>query len=63
MKKPYTLFTGTNHYAYSGVFTEAVESPDNLRHIAYISGSLSDMQQRWSATERSFCSPSVHPEI
>ena len=33
-----------------GVITQAVDEPDDLRLIAYISGSFSDMQQRWSAS-------------
>ena len=44
MQKPYTLFTDVNHYAYSGVLTQAVESPEDLRPIAYTSGSFSDTQ-------------------
>ena len=30
----------------------AVSGPDDLRPIAYTSGSISNMQQRWSATEK-----------
>ena len=52
MEKEYTLFTDTSHYAYSGLLTQAVESPEDLRPIAYTSGSFSEMQQRWSATEK-----------
>ena len=46
----HTLFTDVNHSAYSGVLTQAVESPDDLRSITYMSGSFSDMQQEWSTT-------------
>ena len=52
MENLHTLFTDASHYAYSGVLTQAVESPEDLRPIAYTSGSLSDMQQRWSVTEK-----------
>ena len=52
MDKPYTLLTDASHYAYSRVLTKAVESPDDLRPIAYTSGIFSNMQQRWSATEK-----------
>ena len=52
MEKPYNLFTDTSHYVYSGVLTQAAESPDDLRPIPYTSGSFSDKQQRWSATEK-----------
>ena len=30
----------------------AVDSPEELRAIAYTSGSFSDMQQKWSSTEK-----------
>ena len=46
MEKPYTLLTDASQYAYSGVLTQAAESPEDLSPIAYISGSFSDMQQR-----------------
>ena len=52
MEKPYTLFTDASHYAYSGVLTQAVESPYDLRSIAYTSGSFFNVQQRWSITEK-----------
>ena len=52
MEIPYTLFTDTSCYAYPWVLIQAVTSPEDLRPIAYISGSFSDMQQRWSATEK-----------
>ena len=52
MEKPYTLFMDTSHYAHSGILTRAVESAEDLRPIAYTSGSFSDMQQRCSATDK-----------
>ena len=52
MQKPYTLFTDTSHYASSVVLTQEVDGPHDLRPIAYILGSFSDMQQGWSATEQ-----------
>ena len=45
IEKSCTLFTDISHYANSGVFTQAVEGPDNLRPIAYTSGSFSGMLQ------------------
>ena len=51
-QKPYTLFTDASYYAYSGVLTQTYDNPDDLRPIAYTSGSFSDIQQRWSATEK-----------
>ena len=51
-EKPYTLFTDTNHYAYCGFFTQTVDGPDDMRPIVYTSDLFSDMQQRWSATEK-----------
>ena len=50
--KPYTLFTDASHIAYSGVLIQEVESPEDLRPIAYTSGLFSDMQQRLSVTEK-----------
>ena len=52
MEKPYTLFTDESHYVYSGILIQAVESPEDLWPIACTSGSFSDMQQRWFATEK-----------
>ena len=54
--KPYTLFTDASHYAYLGVLIKAVESPEDLRPIAFTLGSFSEPQQRWSATKGSICS-------
>ena len=51
-EKSYTLFTDISHYAYSGVLTQAVDSPEDLRPTAHTSGSFSDMQQKWSVTEK-----------
>ena len=50
--KPYTLFTDASNYSYSGILTQKVDGPDDLRPIAYTSGSFSDTQQRWSVTEK-----------
>ena len=52
MEKPYTLFTDTSHYTYSGFLTQVVESPDDLKCKAYTSDSFSVMQQRWSTAEK-----------
>ena len=46
------LIEGAGNYASSGVLTQAVNGPDDLRLIAYTSGSFSDTQQRWYATEK-----------
>ena len=46
MEKPYTLFPDASHFAYSGVLTQAVDSPEDLRPIAYTSGLFSYTQQR-----------------
>ena len=37
-EKLFTLSTDASHYAYPGVFTQAVDSPDDLKPIAYTSG-------------------------
>ena len=50
--KPYTLFTDGSNYAYSSVLTQAADVHDDLRPIAYTSGSFSKTQQRWSAKEK-----------
>ena len=42
MEKLYTLFTDTSHCAYSGVLNQAVNSPEDLRLIAYTPGSFSN---------------------
>ena len=51
-QEPYTLFTDTSCYAYSGVLTQAVDGPDYMMSIVYTSGSFSNIQQRWSAAEK-----------
>ena len=51
-EKLYTLFSDTSQYVYSGVLTQAVESPEDLRSVAFTSGSFSERQQRWSANEK-----------
>ena len=43
MNKPYTLFIDASNYAFSGILTQAVNFPDDLRSIAYTSGSFSYM--------------------
>ena len=52
MEKPYTLFTDTSHYAHSSILIQEVDSPEDLRLIAFTSGLFSEMQQRWCATEK-----------
>ena len=54
IQKNHTPFTNGSHYVYSGVLTQAVKSPEDLRPISYTSDSFSDMQQRWSATREAF---------
>ena len=55
MEEPYTLLTDTSHYAYSSILTQAVDSPEDLRSVAFTCGSFSEMQLRWSATEKDVC--------
>ena len=50
--KPYILFTDVSNYAYSGILTQAVDGPDDLRLIAYTTCSFSDSQQRQSAMKK-----------
>ena len=57
MEKPYTLFTDASHYACSGVLTKAVESPEDMRPIGYISGPSSDTQQRWLKLKKKLLQP------
>ena len=52
MEKLNNLVIDTSHYAYSVIFSQAVESPEDLMPIAYTSGSFLDMQQRWFVTEK-----------
>ena len=51
-QKPYIPFTDANNYAHSGILTQAVNDPDDLRPITYTLGSFSDMQQRSSTSEK-----------
>ena len=43
MEKPYILFTGASHYAYSGVLTQVVEIPEDLRPIAFTLSVFTEM--------------------
>ena len=51
-QESYTLSTDASQYAYSGFLTKAIDGSDDLRPIVYTSGSFTDMQQKWSATEK-----------
>ena len=46
------LFTDISHSAFSGVLTQAVESSEDLRPVAFTTCSFSEMQQRWSANKK-----------
>ena len=50
--KSYMLFCDASNYAFAGVFTQTHENPEDLRPIAYTSGSFSVVQQHWCATEK-----------
>ena len=52
VSKPYTFFTDTRSYAYSGILAKAVDGPDDLRPITHTLGFFSDTQQRWSAADK-----------
>ena len=52
MEKPYMLFTNASHYTYSGILTQAVDSPEDLKPVAFMLGSFSKMYQWSSATKR-----------
>ena len=51
IEKPY-IFSPMPVYAYSGILTQAVDSPENLRPVTFTSGLFSEIQQRWSATQK-----------
>ena len=46
------MFTSASHYTYSSILTQAVDSPEDLRLVAFTLGSLSEMKQRWSASKK-----------
>ena len=50
--KEYVLVWDAGNYAFTGVFTQADNHPENLKPIAYTSGSFSPVQQHWCATEK-----------
>ena len=52
MEKLCTLFADASHYTYFRVLTQAVESPEDLRPVAFTLGTFLEMQQKWSATEK-----------
>ena len=43
MENPYTLFTDTSNYAYFGILTQEIDSPEDLNPIAFTLGSFSEM--------------------
>ena len=52
INKAYTLFIDASNYAFSIIITQAIDVPDDLRLIAYTSGSFLDVKQGCSSTEK-----------
>ena len=50
--KPYILYTDSSNYAYSGVFCQPVDNNQDIRPVAYFSGTFTTQNRSWCATEK-----------
>ena len=50
--KPYILYTDTSNYVYSGILYQPVDSNQDIRPVAYFSGTFTAQNKSWYATEK-----------
>ena len=50
--KPYILFTDASNNAYSGVLCQPINSDQDIRPVAYFSGTFTAQNRSWCATEK-----------
>ena len=50
--KPYILHTDTSNNVYSGVLCQPIDSEQDIRPVAYFSGTFTVQSKNWCATEK-----------
>ena len=50
--KPYILYTDASNNAYSGILCQPVDCNQNIRPVAYFSGTFTAQNKSWCATEK-----------
>ena len=50
--KPYTLYTDASNNAYSGILCQPVDNNQDIRPVAYFSGTFIAQKKSWCATEK-----------
>ena len=50
--KPYILYTDASNNAYSGILCQPVNSNQDIRPVAYFSGTFTAQNKSWCATEK-----------
>ena len=50
--KPYILYTDASNNAYSGVLCQPIDSDQDIRPVAYFSGTLTAQNKSWCVTEK-----------
>ena len=50
--KPYILYTDDSNNAYSGVLCQPVDNNQDIRTVAYFSGTFTALNRSWCATEK-----------
>ena len=53
--KPYILYTDASNNAYSGILCQPVNSDQNIRPVAYFSGTFTTQNKSWCVTEKEAC--------
>ena len=62
--KDYVLYTDTSHNAYSGVLCQLQDKDNDIRPVAYFSGTFTAQNKSWCATEKiSMHCTEKHPKI
>ena len=52
LNKPYVLYTDASNNAYSGILCQPVENDQDIRPVAYFSGTFTAQNRSWCATEK-----------
>ena len=50
--KPYVLYTDTSNNVYSGILCQPTDSKQDIRPVAYFSGTFTVQNKSWCATEK-----------
>ena len=50
--KPYVLYTGASNNAYSGILCQPIDSKQDIKSVAYFSGTFTVQNKSWCAMEK-----------